>query len=313
MAVIGIIINPNSRVNKRTNCASIDKFSKIAGDLADIRATKSIDELYVAIKDFRKMKYPYIAISGGDGTIHHVVTALIDVYRKKVPPILLLRDGTMNNIASSIGIKKRSEEALKAFTVRISHGRSFRMVHRDTVRIGDNYGFLFGFGLTTNILNEVYINEKKGLRENIRMLRKTFAEAFMTLANIKESDLSLLKTMNAEIKTDCGDVQFSKVLCVIGGTVENIGMGFSSLYRANDVPGTFHVLINGMKPLHVVREIQKLMLGQRIDNPHQFDEVCSVLKVKTGESFDYTIDGDLYTAKKEMTVEAGVPLLFVLV
>ncbi|MBP9021947.1 MAG: hypothetical protein KBH06_01980 [Spirochaetes bacterium] len=312
MAAIGIIINPNSRVNKKTNCSSVNKFKKIAGELADVRATQSIDELNFAIKDFKKRKYPYIAISGGDGTIHHVVTSIINVYKKNIPPILLLRDGTMNNIASSIGMKYKSDEALKLFANHVNHGKSMRLVQRDTIRIGERCGFLFGFGLTTNILNEVYVYEKKGFRQNVRMLGKTFAEAFMTLTNIDESDLSLLKTMNAKIETDAGDVNFSKVLCVIGGTVENIGMGFSSIYRANDIPGKFHVLISGMRPLQIVRELQKLMVGQRIENSNHFDEVCSYLRVKAKESFDYTIDGDIYTAGKELVVKAGVPLKFII-
>ena len=312
MAVIGIIINPNSRVNKKTNCSSVNKFEKIAGDLADIRATHSIDELNSAIKDFKKRNYPYIAISGGDGTIHHVVTSIIKVYKKKIPPILLLRDGTMNNIASSIGMKQKSDEALKLFSSHINHGKSMRLVQRDTVKIGERSGFLFGFGLTTNILNEVYVYEKKGFRQNVRMLGKTFAEAFMTLTNIDQSDLSLLKTMNATIETDAGDVNFSKVLCVIGGTVENIGMGFSSIYRANDIPGKFHVLISGMRPLQIVRELQKLMVGQRIYSENHFDEVCSYLRVKTKDNFDYTIDGDIYTAEKELVVKSGIPLKFII-
>ena len=90
MAAIGIIINPNSRVNKKTYCSSVNKFKKIAGELADVRATQSIDELNFAIKDFKKRKYPYIAISGGDGTIHHVVTSIINVYKKNIINIIKL-------------------------------------------------------------------------------------------------------------------------------------------------------------------------------------------------------------------------------
>lgn len=310
--MIGVIINPKSRVNRRTNCASVKKFAKIAGDLGDIRATQTITELHEAIRDFRKRKYHYIGISGGDGTIHYVVTALINEFGRDVPPILLLRDGTMNNIASSIGLKLSSEAALRKLVHHLHHDKSVRVVQRDTIRIDKRYCFLFGFGLTTNILNEVYVYERKGFRENIRVIGKTFAETLMSIAKFDEKQLSVVKTMQAKITLDDEKVPFTRVLNVIGGTVENLGMGLSTLYRVRDVPGHFHVIISGMTPLQLVRELQKVMIGERIDHHLNVDEICRRMVVKSPVPFEYTMDGDMYRTDGKLVVEAGVPLRFVL-
>ena len=312
MKKIGIIINPNSRINKKTKCASVSKFTKIAGNLADIRTTKSLDELKQAIKEFKKNKYDYVVISGGDGTIHHVVSALISEYKENVPPILLLKDGTMNNIATSIKLEKSSTDALKALIHLIQVKKNIRLVQRDTIKINDKHCFLFGFGLTTNFLNEVYVYDKKGLRQNIRVIGKTIAEAFLTLTNISEDKLSLFKPLEYEIKVDGKAIPFSKVLCLIAGTVETIGMGFSTLYRANDIPNTFHVIINGMKPIQLVRELQKLLLGEEIENCLNYDAVCNLMEIKAKEPFDYTMDGDIYLCDSTLSVKTGVPLKFIL-
>jgi diacylglycerol kinase family enzyme len=311
-AVIGIILNPKSRKNIKTKCASVKIFKKIAGDYAEIQATNDIDELKRAIRGFKSKGIPYIGISGGDGTIHHVVTHLINIYKPSpVPPILLLRDGTMNNIATSIGLKSSSEDLLKEFIAAIKGNKSLRVVQRDTIRIEDTYCFLFGFGLTSNVLNKVYF-QGKGIKSNIKVIGQTFAEAFLSLMNIDESSLTLVKTMNVKISIDGKKVPFAKVLTVLAGTVESIGMGFSTIYRANDQPGTFHVLVNGMKPHFLVRNLQKIMTGQRIDHPLNIDEVCGEMKIIARERFDYTMDGDMYVADRKLDVYAGMPLKFII-
>lgn len=315
MKKIGIIVNPNSRKNQRNNLNSIKKFSIIGGDYVDVRATKDIDELKSVILTFKDREYEYIGISGGDGTIHKVITEIINIYKPSpIPPILLLSDGTMNNIASSIGLNRRSTQILESFISRISNNYSVRIIQRDTVKIENNYGFLFGFGVVTNFLKEVYEGGgNKGMVSNIRAIGITFGDVFTSMMNRSDEELALLNNMEASINIDGYKVPLKKINTVLGGTVQNIGMGFSTLYRANDIPGKFHVIINAMSPVELVMEINKIRFGQRIESPYNYDETVSEMIVESDGFIEYTMDGDLYKTENQLIIESGEPIKFVII
>lgn len=312
--VIGIIVNPYSRKNIRTNCESVRTFQKVGGSKVDVRATESLEHLDQVVHEFREEGYPYIGISGGDGTIHNVISRVINIYMPDPPPpLLLLNDGTMNNIASSVGLKGESAHILERFLYYLTQWYYPRMVQRDTIKIDDKYCFLFGFGTTSRFLNECY-SDGKGFRQNIQAFGKTFGEVLHSIMTIKnQADLSVLKTMDAEILINSRKINFHKVLLVIAGTVENIGMGFRTLYRANDVPGHFHCLVNGMKPVDIVTHLPKFAAGHRVESNLNVDEVIRKLEVKADGKFEYTMDGDMYVAHERLIVETGVPVRLIVV
>lgn len=315
MKKIGIVINPNSRKNIRNNLVSVKNFSEIGGEYVDVRTTRDFDELRSVIQMFKDRGYEYIGISGGDGTIHNVITEIINIYQSsKIPPILLLSDGTMNNIATSIGLNRRSTQILNAFIQIVKDNKSVRLIQRDTIKIDNRYCFLFGFGIVTNFLREVYdAGKNKGMMSNIRAIGVTFGEVFNSMMNRSEEELSVLKKMTAKITIDNIRLPIDEISFVLAGTVQNIGMGFTTLYRANDRPGTYHALMNAMNPLELALEINKIRFGQRIESDRNYDETVAKMVVESNEPFEYTMDGDLYDSEGQLVVEAGTPLDFIIV
>ena len=70
-----------------------------------MREARSIDELYRIAEDFRRDDIDVLAISGGDGTNHVTLTGFLDVYGgHTMPQVALLRGGTMNTVANSVGV-----------------------------------------------------------------------------------------------------------------------------------------------------------------------------------------------------------------
>ncbi|HRX15566.1 MAG TPA: diacylglycerol kinase family protein [Spirochaetota bacterium] len=316
--VIGVIVNPYSRRNLKTKCAAVEQFASIGNGKADVRATSSLEELDRILMEFKEKNYLYIGISGGDGTIHNVITRLIHIYRPDpIPAILLLNDGTMNNIAISIGLKGDSTQILSSFFSMVDNTFTPRMVTRDTMKVGDRYCFLFGFGMVSNFLNECYSDGKKGFRKNIMAIGKTVSETIGDVLNNltlkKESELSVMKSMNLSVKVDSQQVGFRNVLFVLAGTVEQVGMGFKTLYRANDMPRKFHCLINGMRPIDIVTQLSRFAAGVRVENSLNIDETISLLEVEADSPFEFTMDGDMYVSDGSLEVESGIPVRFILV
>lgn len=311
---IGIIVNPYSRRNIRTNCAAVEEFQIAGGSFIDVRATESLDHLDEVLQEFKENAYPYIGISGGDGTIHNVITRIINIYiPESPPPVLLFNDGTMNNIAASIGLGGDSAQILKRFLTAVERSYYPRMLYRDTLKIEDRYCFLFGMGMISNFLNECYSDGQKGFRKNIEAIGKTFGEVLNSMMTNTDSDLSVVRHMETEVRINSRKIGFHNTLFILAGTVENIGMGFRALYRANDVPESFHVFVNGMQPIDLMGQLNRFLSGSPVESNLNVDEIVRKLEIQAEGEFDYTMDGDMYTADSRVIVETGVPVRLVLV
>ena len=251
MKTIGIIINPRAKSVKKSGVDMADLFEREGGGLVDVRKTGTLDELEQACMDFKRNRYSYIGISGGDGTIHQVITRLINVYLPgSVPPVVLLGGGTMNNIARDLNLRGAPRAVLSKLVSALKKGSTVSMSTRDTIKIGDRYGFIFGNGLVTNILNAAYDCEDPGPLRNLVVIATALRDGMFNRADSK-----IFTQLHARVYVDNYEIPFTDLLGVIVGTVEHKGMGFHLLPRANEKRGTFQVLISGIKPRDLVMQV----------------------------------------------------------
>src|SRR5271154_3186017 len=118
VAGIGVVLNPRSRRNLRDPRAA-SRLARTLGDHGVVRTAGSIDELYRIAEDFRRDDIDVLAISGGDGTNHVTLTGFIDVYAgHTMPQVALLRGGTMNTVANSVGMGRGKPEGLLGRLIR---------------------------------------------------------------------------------------------------------------------------------------------------------------------------------------------------
>ena len=299
MKKIGIIVNYNSRRNRRAGRNPVDVFTAVGGLYADVRATRSIDELMGVVRAFRNDNIPIIAASGGDGTVHHVVTQIIRIYKNDpLPPLLILRGGTMNNIAKSINLRGSDVAILKRAIDALKRDRELITCRRDTMRVNDSYCFLFGNGLTADFLSEYYARGKS-YTNLVQFIARAIAES------MRGSRSSLFRGFQGKVYADDELLQSDHFLAILAGTVEQIGMGFTPLPRANEQEETFHVIANGMKPFQLAQNLLRFRRGIPIENPHNFDRLARVLRIEIGERFLYTMDGDLYESDGALSIDVG--------
>src|SRR5579883_2616631 len=159
MSGIGVVLNPKSRKNQRDPGAAV-RLARALGDHGIVREARSIDELYRIAEDFKRLRIEVLGISGGDGTNHVTITGFINVYDgMALPQLAFLRGGTMNTVANSVGVKRGKPEGLLGRLMRDYAARASRPlenVERHVMRIGQNYGFLFGTGVVRGFLAEYY-------------------------------------------------------------------------------------------------------------------------------------------------------------
>ena len=309
MKKVGVIVNPHAKKNRRMKKDAAEEFSRIGGEFADVRTTRDLDEVDKVIGDFKAAGVYCIGASGGDGSLHHVLSRIIKIYHPEPPPpFLILKGGTMNNISMTIGLKGDGFKILKRLRNRLEKDEPIQTYVRDTLRVKDKIGFIFGMGVVTTFLNQVYNQKEKGFVSNIKTLRDMFAEALMDPPEKK-----IFTSVKVRSRVDDKLLSFDEITALLIGTVEHTGhiakLNFTPTRRATDQDLTMHAVISALSPRDLMRNIGKLRKGVAIKNERHFDGLIKTLRITSNEGADspipYTIDGDLYHSQGELLLEMG--------
>lgn len=297
---IRVVINPNAK-KFRTGRASYNSYTKLESDMVSIIAPVTLNDLHNATVAMAKEKPDYICIAGGDGTLHVVLSSIINSFSPyPAPPILILKEGTMDNVARTIKLKGRGPQLLQRLIREVNRGDKIEIHDRTTIKINNMYCFLFGTGFITSFLREAYSGKEKGIIRNIRVALMSAKEALTNSNNGK-----IFKEMYGEIFIDNKKIDINPVYGLLAGTVEHIGMGFSPMPGAAKKQGLFEIVIVGLKPSKIIMKLNSLRKGKIIKSDKYLKCHGRTIRINYADSYDYTMDGDIYQAKGELIVEAG--------
>jgi diacylglycerol kinase (ATP) len=311
MPGIGVLFNPKSRRNLRDPSAA-GRLKRELGDHGVVREARSLDELRTIAVEFRRRDIEILAISGGDGTNTVTLTGFIDVYGDApLPLIALLRGGTMNTVASSIGVRRASPEELLGRIVAHQRGRNagtLATVERHVLRVAPGepdgsgregtgttgqYGFLFGAGVVQGFLAEYYTGEPSPLGA-AQTLARGIGSALVGGEMIHRMAKPFRGTVTLEDGTRWDERDY---LAVAAGTVAHIGLQFMPFYRFAERPGTFHTLGIYATAAQFVGELPRIWQGRPMRENRAFEAVTPAMTVQsTEETLRYTVDGDLHEA-----------------
>ncbi len=149
---IALIGNPRSR-RSRLDPGGFPRLAGMLGPADRAFAPQSLEELSAVAMQLAADPPDVLALHGGDGTMHRALTAMVHAFGDRpLPRVVVLPGGTMNIVASSVGMKLRAADALA-----LGATASPRTVRRWLLRIdGDRYGFLFGNGIVARFLELYY-------------------------------------------------------------------------------------------------------------------------------------------------------------
>ncbi len=222
MPGIGLITNPRSRANVRDPSKPL-KLGHLIGTHGQAEATRSLDDLYRVCEEFKKERIDVLGISGGDGTMHHTLTAMIKTYGDQpMPPVAILRGGTMNTIANSLGIHGRTPQLLFELVDKHRRGQALDVLERPILQIGDKYGFIFGNGIIYNFLHEYYAT---GAPSPSTAARLILGAAASTMVNGPLSR-RIYRRFRARVTADGDRWACEDFITVAAACVEQIGLGF---------------------------------------------------------------------------------------
>jgi diacylglycerol kinase family enzyme len=246
-----------------------------------------------------------LAINGGDGTAHVVLTAFVQAYGSDpLPPVALLRGGTMNTVASGVGVHGTPAELLGALVARYHAGEPFAWVERNLLRVDGQqpqYGFLFGNGLISNFLDAYYEGAEPSPTKAAWILVRAIGSAMVGGQLIQR----LMRPIELEVELEGATWPTGSYLTVGAGTVDDIGLGFRPFFEAPRHPGHLHAVGFACSAMGVVRELGRIRLARPTQAPDIYSAVTTRLRMKASAPIPYMIDGDFHSGLPVVEVTVG--------
>jgi diacylglycerol kinase (ATP) len=309
MPGIGLITNPRARTNQK-DPAQMRRLGYLLGSRGLPEATKSLDDLYRVAEEFRATGIDILGVNGGDGTIGTTLTAFIKVYRAAgtpLPLVAILRGGTMNTIANSIGIKGAPGKLLFDLLDRYHNLEPFTYYEREVLKVGDDYGFLFGNGVIHNYLKAYYSTGNP----SPQVAAKVLFRAIISSITGSEFSRALTRRFRAHVTADGRDWAVTDFITVAAATVEQIGLGFAPFYRTNERPGTFACLGIHTTAMGFVTELPRVRLARPMRRDKVIDVVARHVHFESDEPLEYMLDGDTHQTGTTLEIELGPRLRFI--
>jgi diacylglycerol kinase family enzyme len=305
---IGVITNPRSKANLR-DPKKMRQLGYLLGSAGSPYATKTLDDLYRAAEEFKQADIDILGINGGDGTIHVTLTAFAQVYGDSpLPRVAILPGGTLNTIAAGIGLRGKPGDVLYEVIERYHQGEELRCVERNLLRVGDKVGFIFGNGLVANFLEAYYATGKPSPATGAKLVAHAVLGAIFRTALAKR----LFKRWVGQVSVDGEGWARHDFSTITGATVTEIGIGFKPFYRTLERPDHFAILGIHCSPVSLALELGRIHRGQAIRRDKVISQVARTVTLASEEPFSYTIDGDLYSGARELTLSAGPRVKLVL-
>jgi diacylglycerol kinase family enzyme len=319
--MIGVITNPRAGKNVE-NSVRIERLKRILGRDGIFHETQTREEISNAARKFRRLGIDILVIDGGDGTLHHTLSAFIPIYHDTdLPPIVLLRGGTMNTVARSLGIKGLSEAILGGILSTVKKGGSFEVVRTNILKVNDRYGFIFGVGFPVSLLKAYYRGAGRGKGKTTRVFLKIL---YSTLKK-RDVESNFFHAFKAEIRLDEEKLPARKYTAILGATVKDVGLGFKPTRRAGEREGVFQILCCDMGEREGVFQILccdmgpertgltvfKALLGMELMDSRLLDRLATRCTITVEKPVDMQIDGEIFKDQKEIYLHVGPAIRFI--
>lgn len=307
MSGIGIITNPHSKLNKR-NPGRAALLGYILGTQGRLEVTNSLEDLGRVAHEFKERGIEILAINGGDGTISRTLTAFIQEYGPTpLPKIALLRGGTINMLATNLGIAGTPEQVLYRLVEAYSEGTPFASRKIHTISVEGNFGFLFGNGAAAAFLKEFYKHKSGPLGAFLWCLR-VWASSLIggTLFGRVFQDLDV--TLKADTTPS---IRHSSV-SVLASTVEKMPLGYPLFTRMKADSDGMECCSFTFNAKDAIWQFPLIML-KRQDKPinGKMSFVCRELTLEADQPFDYTLDGELFVSQSSrLQIKTGPDIDF---
>jgi len=302
MKLIGIILNPSARINKKKTANIIEELKEIFGNNAIVRPTSDKEEIPEVIKDFHKESIKFLLISGGDGTICNVLTSYINLFgQDELPIIVPLMGGTINMIGSDVGLRENQLSVCRKLDEIINKKKKIPITERGLLKVNDrnlsqsNYSFTWIDGLLYRFMIDYYT---KGAGVQVASML-TIKIILMSLA---DSENGIFKQIDSSVHIDKKELP-NKHVFIISSCLKRFVFGFN-IFNDKPEPGiSFNTVY--MREPYLRKSRHKIPLGlyrglKSDDSGDFINQAVKNLRIEGNKG--YIIDGEIYEHDEETEI-----------
>jgi diacylglycerol kinase (ATP) len=304
MSGLGIVVNPLAKYYRKNRDAKHHLEARL-GPNDVLASSNSLTHLERIAEDFKARQISLLAISGGDGTGSHTLSIFDRVYGSTpMPPVALLRGGTMNTSCNGIGIiRGHPHELLDRIIRRLNAGKSLATKRVGTVRCNGQAGFVFGIGVIPNFLEEYYARGRPfpSPTSAAMLLGRCIFSALVQGPFVRK----IVKPVSVDVIVDGYRWPETEYFTLGAATVPQIGLGFTPFYHIDETHAQFQIIGFHCGPIRFMMDLPLIYRGVATGSDHTTQAMANraVLRGRNGK-FTYTIDGDLFDTE-ELVVETG--------
>lgn len=277
------------------------------GEKGRLEVTQSLDDLVRVAREFHSRKIEILALNGGDGSIHWAIRAFRQVYgNDPLPPIALLRGGTMNVLANNLGIRGRPSDILYRLVERYGQGQTLPTRKVLLIQANEHFGFLFADRIAVTFLEEYY-RRKGGSLGVLLLLLQTYWSCF------RGSSLFPRLVQDHTYRLTVGSTQRQATgLGLFASSLRRMPMGSPLFHRTSFDGPTFQCVHFRVPSSKVPTALPLLALtGWKAKTGllDRFD--CSNLHAESSALTHFTLDGEIFPAQGSVTLRSGGTVDFI--
>jgi diacylglycerol kinase family enzyme len=301
----GVLLNARASGVARDR-ALLGAVRELVGADGRVEITDDLALVPAAVERIAAGRPRVVAFCGGDGTLSCGLAALDRTVRARgeaLPPLLLLRAGTMTTIVRGLGERRAPLAALQATLRDLREGRPPPTEPQPYVRCNDAPGFIIGAVIIARLLERYYGAGGEGPQRAWRMVPRVVGPALLGRHDAQTE--ALFAPEPARLVVDGMALPLAQVRMLLAGTVADVGIGMKFLYRARERAGLFHVVALDAPAAVLARRFPRAFLGQPWNVPESFDGLATSLTVEFDRPQRYIHDGELREAATLRVVHGG--------
>lgn len=315
---VAVVSNP--KAGKNTPRAGLGKV--ISSILASPRWTynpETLSSLEGAAKQLGRHRPDILVIAGGDGTVHQTLSKVLLEHEHSpatpIPQILIIPIGTMNNLATTLGLTRHPAVKLaESIAAKIRDNRPLDVTSLNPLKINDEFGFLYGTGLPVNFLQKYYQDPKRrGPKRAIKVVLAALGNEIVSLLTFRKSRQLLTRPVHATITLPEGNdppvapsTTHTGIVCA---SVDDIGLGCRAMPKARSQPGCFMLRSTHLSFWGLVASLGPLWAGLPL--PATFDAVVPHLTIDYQDPTIATVDGDMKPPRNRDVIRCGPMVSFI--
>jgi len=314
-----ILMNPNSARTSKHGHALERAAANAPGVLFE--QLDNFDLLSDQLKGLAKENIDLLIVSGGDGTVQAVVSALAeDKIFKKQPRLILLPHGTTNMTAADIGFHPNNPERLleavmrKGFIERATNVKSRTSVRIEgLVGMPPLHGYFFGCGAITRATLKCQTDvHGLGLKGHLATGTTLVYSIFKAIFSKDQSDPERInQPTELHVSTDGDPFGATQNLLFLATSLDKLILGSKPFW--NQQGKGLHATIIGYPVTSILRNTKHIMFGgntRPLDPTKYISRTASKITLKADTQI--ILDGELYDVGAEgLTISPGPELEFI--